>query len=112
MSRHMTLEDRNVIEDALNQQVPLAEIAKRIQKDRSTVSREVKGHRSISDTGAYAPFVLFSSKKCNPSAGRMHPSEKKKKPETLMFQGCEGKRPQQNSNLRPHRCERCALHSR
>ena len=53
MAKHMTLEDRYVIENALNHQVPLAEIAKEIQKDRSSVSREVKGHRSISDTGAY-----------------------------------------------------------
>ena len=53
MSKHMTLEDRNIIEDALNHQVPLAEIAKRIQKDRSSVSREVKGHRIVSKTGAY-----------------------------------------------------------
>ncbi len=53
MSKHMTLEDRNAIEDGLNQQMPLAEIAKRIQKDRSSVSREVRGHRSVSDTSGY-----------------------------------------------------------
>lgn len=53
MSKHMSKEDRTAIEEGLRQREPLAQIAKRIGKDRSTVSREIRSHRIVLDTGAY-----------------------------------------------------------
>lgn len=61
------MEDRDAIETALNQGVPLAEIAKRIQKDRSSVSREVKSHRCVSDMSGYGriPNRCVRRKECD-----------------------------------------------
>lgn len=53
MSAHMTLEDRCTIERGLDQGKSLVKIAGEIHKDRSTVAREIKGHRIVLDTGAY-----------------------------------------------------------
>ena len=43
--KHLTLEDRNYIEQALNQNMSFAEIAKFLSKDPTTISKEVKKHR-------------------------------------------------------------------
>lgn len=53
MSKHMSLEDRTMIEEGLNRQEPLARIASMINRDRSTISREIKRHRIASDTSGY-----------------------------------------------------------
>ena len=43
--KHLTLEDRNYIEQALNQNMTFKEIGKFLSKDASTISKEVKKHR-------------------------------------------------------------------
>lgn len=43
--KHLTLEDRNFIEQALNQDMTFKEIAKFLSKDPTTISKEVKKHR-------------------------------------------------------------------
>ena len=43
--KHLTLEDRNYIELALNQGMTFKEIAKFLSKDSTTISKEVKKHR-------------------------------------------------------------------
>ena len=43
--KHLTLEDRNYIEQALNQNMNFKEIAKFLSKDPTTISKEVKKHR-------------------------------------------------------------------
>lgn len=43
--KHLTLEDRNYIEQALNQNMSFKEIGKFLSKDPSTISKEVKKHR-------------------------------------------------------------------
>ena len=40
--KHLTLEDRNFIEQALNQDMTFKEIAKFLSKDPTTISKEVK----------------------------------------------------------------------
>ena len=52
MSTHMTLEDRTVIEVRLNAAVSLGQIAKELGKANSTVSREIRGHRIVSEKSA------------------------------------------------------------
>lgn len=44
--KHMTLEDRNYIEQALNQNMTFKEIAKFLSKDPTTIAKEVKKHRT------------------------------------------------------------------
>ena len=43
--KHLTLEDRNFIEQALNQNMTFKEIGKFLSKDPTTISKEVKKHR-------------------------------------------------------------------
>ena len=43
--RHLTEEDRNEIEDCLKSGITLRDIAKRVCKDPTTISREIKKHR-------------------------------------------------------------------
>ena len=50
MAKHMTYEDRCRIEQELYKGSSLAEIARLIGKDRSTVAREIKKHRVLRET--------------------------------------------------------------
>ena len=43
--KHLTLEDRNYIEQALNHGMTFKEIAKFLSKDPTTISKEIKKHR-------------------------------------------------------------------
>lgn len=43
--KHLTLEDRNYIEQSLNQNMTFKEIAKFLSKDPTTISKEIKKHR-------------------------------------------------------------------
>lgn len=43
--KHLTLEDRNFIEQALNQNMTFNEIGKFLSKDSSTISKEIRKHR-------------------------------------------------------------------
>lgn len=43
--KHLTLEDRNYIEQALNQNMTFKEIAKFLSKDPTTISKEIRKHR-------------------------------------------------------------------
>lgn len=43
--KHLTLEDRNYIEQALNQNITFKEIGKLLSKDPTTISKEIKKHR-------------------------------------------------------------------
>jgi IS30 family transposase len=43
--KHLTLEDRNYIEQALNQNMTFKEIGKFLSKDPTTISKEIKKHR-------------------------------------------------------------------
>ena len=45
IQKHLTLEDRNYIEQALNQEMTFKEIGKFLSKDASTISKEIKKHR-------------------------------------------------------------------
>ena len=43
--KHLTLEDRNYIEQALNQSISLEEMGKYLSKDPTTIAKEIKKHR-------------------------------------------------------------------
>ena len=43
--KHLTLEDRNYIEQALNQNMTFKEIGKFLSKDPTTIAKEIKKHR-------------------------------------------------------------------
>lgn len=45
--KHLTFDDRLAIQAGLQQGLKVAQIAKRIRKDRSTVGREIKAHRQL-----------------------------------------------------------------
>lgn len=46
-NKHLTFDDRLAIQAGLQQGLKVAQIAKRIGKDRSTVGREIKAHRRL-----------------------------------------------------------------
>ena len=61
--KHLTLDDRITIQKGLKDRLPFAEIAASIGKDPSTVSKEVRGHLIVKETGTRSrPF--------NPCMGR------------------------------------------
>jgi IS30 family transposase len=49
--KHLTLDDRIVIQKSLKEGLPFVDIAALIGKDPSTVSKEVKAHLTIKETG-------------------------------------------------------------
>ncbi len=53
MSSHMTLEDRITIEARLHAAATLGQIAKELGKAGSTISREIRSHRIVSEKSGY-----------------------------------------------------------
>ncbi len=53
MSAHMTLEDRTTIEASLNTGLTLGQIAKELGKANSTISREIRSHRIVSEKSGF-----------------------------------------------------------
>ena len=51
--KHLTLEDRNYIEQALNQKMTFKEIAKFLSKDPTTISKEIKKHRTRKEPNVF-----------------------------------------------------------
>lgn len=51
-NKHLTAEDRKIIEDSLDRKRTYASIAKDLGKDPTTISKEVKAHAVIRRTGA------------------------------------------------------------
>lgn len=49
-NKHLTYDDRLAIQSGLQQGLKVAQIAKNIGKDRSTVGREIKAHRRLVKT--------------------------------------------------------------
>ena len=61
--KHLTLDDRIAIQKGLKEGLPFSEIAALIGKDPSTISKEVRGHLTVKETGTRSrPF--------NPCMGR------------------------------------------
>ena len=61
--KHLTVADRMFIEDALNEQLPLKEIAKRLGKDPTTISKEVKRNRTDCGIRMKKEFVTCEHRK-------------------------------------------------
>ena len=51
--KHLTLESRITIEKGLDNRLSFKSIARSIDKDCTTVSKEVRGHLSFEKTGCY-----------------------------------------------------------
>lgn len=51
--KHLTLDDRNYIEQALNQDMSFKEIAKFLSKDPSTISKEVRKHKIMKEPNRF-----------------------------------------------------------
>jgi transposase, IS30 family len=60
--KHLTREDRDYIEAALNQGWPLSEIAKKLEKDPTTISKEIKRNRIASSRNKQSDTEIIS---CN-----------------------------------------------
>lgn len=58
--KHLTQSQRLIIEKGLNEQTPFAVIARKIQKDPSTISKEVRKHREPATRKAAAPAIPCS----------------------------------------------------
>lgn len=55
--KHLTLEDRNFIEQALKQDLSFKEIGKFLSKDPTTISKEIKKHRIMKEPNSFAGYV-------------------------------------------------------
>lgn len=54
--KHLTLEDRNFIEQALNQDMSFKEIGKFLSKDPSTIAKEIKKHKILKEPNSFNHF--------------------------------------------------------
>ena len=61
--KHLSIVDRMFIEDALNERLPLIEIAKRLEKDPTTISKEVKRNRTDCRVRMGKEFVTCKHRK-------------------------------------------------
>ena len=52
INKHLSFEDRCVIEEYLNQGYNFTQIANRLQKDRTTIARDIKKHRYLRTTNS------------------------------------------------------------
>lgn len=60
--RHLSFEDRCVIEEFLNHKLNFTKIANRLGKDRTTISKEVLNHRFLRGTASDKRPCCFESK--------------------------------------------------
>ena len=51
--KHLTLEGRIIIEKGLDSRLSFKAIARAVNKDCTTISKEVRGHLSFEKTGSY-----------------------------------------------------------
>lgn len=59
--KHLTLDQRNLIEQGLNQDLTLAEIAKSINKYPRTISKEIRKHM-IKNTEVFTIVQILAKK--------------------------------------------------
>ena len=52
-NKHLSLEDRHKIENGLNDRLSFKEIGKLIDKDCTSISREVRNHYIVKNTGCF-----------------------------------------------------------
>ncbi len=74
---HLTLEDRNYIEQALNQNMTFKEIGKFLSKDPTTIAKEIKKHRTRKEPNSFNGGVnickhRFSCKRKNVCGRNCH----------------------------------------
>lgn len=60
--RHMTLDDRIYIEQALEKAMTFKEIAKFLKKDPTTISKEIKKHRTLKPRNSYGSLNTCKSR--------------------------------------------------
>lgn len=78
--KHLSFEDRCVIEEVLNHNYNFTQISNRIGKDRTSISKEVLKHRFLRGTASQDRPCCFESKPpyvCN-SCDRFHHCKKQK----------------------------------
>jgi IS30 family transposase len=61
--KHLSLEDRYYIEEALNQKCSLKQIAKNLMKDTTTISKEIRRNRIVSSQTKQAEYISCTNKK-------------------------------------------------
>ena len=61
--KHLTLEDRNYIEQALNQGMTFKEIGKFLSKDPTTIAKEIRKHRIMKEPSAFVGYSNICKKK-------------------------------------------------
>ena len=55
--KHLTLEDRNFIEQALKQDMSFKEIGKFLSKDPTTIAKEIKKHRIMKEPSGFTGYI-------------------------------------------------------
>ena len=62
MSGYITFEERLEIDSMIFQRSSFGEIAKKINKDRSTISREIRRH-SVTEKSGYQNMIRYNQRK-------------------------------------------------
>ena len=78
---HLTFDERVTIEVSLRDQLSFKEMGELIGKDPSTISKEIRGHFKVVQTGAFNPCIHRRS--CNHYGDLCHPCRKQWKKDCL-----------------------------
>ena len=114
--KHLNAVTRKLIQDGLDQGLSMAEIARQIDKSKSTVSREVKTHISfqpcLKESDSNGKAVIWDCvciHECSPDNGICKSPCKKRKPIPCEFRDKKGLC---NGCPKAHRPRRCKLEKR
>lgn len=65
-AKHLTLEDRKIIQEGIENRLSKTDIARSLQKDPSTISKEIKKHRTLKPRNRFNSSVICSKfKQCS-----------------------------------------------
>ena len=70
--KHLTLSDRIIIEKGLNDGKTFADIGREIQKDPTTISKEIRKHSKIKEYSGYANIPCEANKQVHVKCGLQH----------------------------------------
>jgi len=115
--KHLTLQDRNYIEEALTEKTPLFKIARRLRKDPTTISKEIKRNRVVIGKARKIQHERCLDRKncqitelCSEKCGRVCSRCKTKN----CYKICSVYKPEECKTIKgfPHVCNSCAKRAR
>lgn len=65
-AKHLTLEERKIIQDGIEKRLSKTSVARSLQKDPTTISKEIKKHRTLKPRNRFnSPVICSNFKQCH-----------------------------------------------